>query len=173
MEFLDYNCKTGELIWRVDRGANKVKGTVAGSINSNGYRVVHINTTNYRAAILIWLWVYGEFPPIGFEVDHKNRCRDDNSLENLSLVSAKGNSQNRSKPKECSSKFVGVVWNKAACKWLARYTNSSNKRVSLGYFTDELAAAISVELHQRKTKGDLYNEMDSVEYILAQQGEQE
>jgi hypothetical protein len=71
-------------------------------------------------------------------VDHINNDKSDNRAENLQIVTQR---HNTSKDKNnCSSKYVGVSWNKAAKKWKVAIRDK-DKRIHLGYYTDELEAS--------------------------------
>ena len=71
-------------------------------------------------------------------VDHKNRDKLNNSLNNLQLISQR---ENLSKYKKgYSSKYTGVCWYKPSKKWLASIT-INGKQKHLGYFINELEAS--------------------------------
>lgn len=164
-ELFQYETVFGNLIWKVDCYANKVKGQVAGTITKYGYRNIHINSINYRAHRLVWKYHNGEIP-LGFQIDHINRDRLDNRIENLCLKTPSGNSNNRTKIKECTSRFLGVNWNKNEGKWVVRTTSLDKIRYFHGYFVDEITAGRVAETNHRKIKKNSYNELDSVNNIL-------
>jgi hypothetical protein len=75
-------------------------------------------------------------------VDHINNDRFDNRIENLQLIPHR---ENLSKDmKKRSSKYVGVRWDKKINKWQARIY-IKEKRINLGYFTDELEAHLAYQ----------------------------
>lgn len=82
-ELYDYNPLTGALI-RKGRQFNKPSKQVA---NSNGYHVMMINRKRYYAHRLVWLYLYGEWPPEGLVVDHIDNNRNNNKADNLRLLS--------------------------------------------------------------------------------------
>lgn len=101
----DYDPATGNLIRKV-RTSNSVKiGEVAGKIGNHGYRVITRNRVDYLAHHLVWLWHYGEWPKQ--EIDHINRTRADNRINNLRDVSRYENAINRSA--SCKLKLLGVT----------------------------------------------------------------
>ena len=59
----------------------ETKGKKAGSFATKGYRVVVINKKTYKEHRLVWLYHYGHMPKD--QIDHINRIRDDNRIENL------------------------------------------------------------------------------------------
>jgi hypothetical protein len=78
----DYDPATGNLI-RKTRTANSVRiGDVAGSKNVDGYIQISIDSKPYMAHRLVWLWHGKELPQF---IDHINRNKADNRIENLEL----------------------------------------------------------------------------------------
>lgn len=69
-----------------------------GVTNSKGYLVctLHLGKIRVQAKIhrIVWLSVHGRIPA-GFVLDHINRIKDDNRIENLRLADAALNSANR------------------------------------------------------------------------------
>ena len=96
-EVLAYCPDTGALTWRVNRAANALAGSAAGSPTGNGYIRVQLGRHHYRAHRLAWYLHHGTDPgPL--LVDHINRDRSDNRACNLRLVDARGNRLNSSGP---------------------------------------------------------------------------
>jgi len=125
-ELFDYD--GGDLIWKVNRGTNKVKGNIAGHVHKDGYRYIKINKRKYKAHRVIWIYINGSIDK-ELQVDHINGIRNDNSIENLRLVSNQENQWNRTKAK-------GYCWNKAAKKWRARI-QVDGKGIHLGFYNTE------------------------------------
>ena len=132
-ELLDYNPDTGELTWRVSPRANVEAGSIAGSVRDDGYRSVVIGRKAYKAHRLIWMYVYGEFP--NGEIDHINRDRDDNRIDNLREVSRSMNQYNAGIRSDNKSGFKGVSYSKSKCRWIAKLGSKQ-----LGAFKDKLEA---------------------------------
>lgn len=80
------------LIWRVNRGMAR-KGSIAGTINSRGYRHIRIDNFFYQAHRLIWIYFNEKLDDLVM-VDHINRDRSDNRLENLRTATASENNRN-------------------------------------------------------------------------------
>lgn len=91
-EVLRYCPETGEFRWLVSPSNSVRAGSVAGSVESNGYRRIAIDYTSYQATHLVWFYMTGEFP--AGMVDHRNRSRDDNRWENLRPASRSQNNAN-------------------------------------------------------------------------------
>jgi hypothetical protein len=134
-ELFDY--REGNLIWKV-RKANIINiGDIAGYIKDNGYRYIRIDGKNYRAHRLIYLYHYGYLPN---EIDHIDRNRSNNRIDNLRPATQSENKRNRGSYKNSSSCYKGVSWCKSLCKWQASiYVNGKAKH--LGYFIYEKEAA--------------------------------
>lgn len=137
LDVLHYNCYTGEFRAVITRGRRK-HGEVAGAIDkSNGYVKILVDRKRYYAHRLAWFYVHKEWPP--HEIDHKNRCRADNRIDNLRLASRTINAQNLPISKRNKSGFKGVWWDSRDGVWVS-YINASGKRYILGRFTTIEAA---------------------------------
>lgn len=90
-ECFDYDPVTGNLIWRARPrehyksrqaygNSSRFVGRVAGVLTNTGYRYVNLGK-NRPAHWLVWLWHFGRLPIE--EIDHINRDRSDNRIENL------------------------------------------------------------------------------------------
>lgn len=115
-ELFDYDPETGNLIWNIDRGSNKMRGKIAGYIHSSGYQHVRTGEGQFRAHRLIWIYHYGKEPKE--HIDHINGNRSDNRIENLREATRSENMQNRKKAhKNNSVGLIGVQ--KSGKKWKA------------------------------------------------------
>lgn len=74
------------------------------------------------------------------EVDHRNGIRSDNSWSNLRLATQQQNQANSRRPKNNTSGFKGVFWNKQRGKWAAKI-NPGGRQVHLGFFDNPKEAA--------------------------------
>lgn len=134
-ELLSYDENTGKFHWKVSRAGNK-KGSLAGTINSNGYIVIRIFSKEYRAHRLVFLYINGVMPI--FDVDHINGDRIDNRAANLREVTRSQNMQNlRVANSRSSSGLIGAGKNRD--RWAARIW-VNGKRIHLGYFHDPESA---------------------------------
>lgn len=123
----------GELIWKVDRVSIKVKGRVAGHIDSHGYRKIQIDEKGYKAHRLVWLFHYGYLPEN--DIDHHDRIKHHNRIENLREVSRSCNMRNTKLRKDNSSGIKGLSWSKQHKKWKAHITIAGKVKF-LGHFND-------------------------------------
>jgi len=134
---LDYNPKTGALLWRYredqarawnNRHANKPAFT---ALTAEGYRHGRLLYTAYYAHRVIWKMVYGTEP---LQVDHINGDRADNRISNLRSVTHQQNGKNQKKRAKSKSGILGVKQFRNG-KWIATIgVNGSSKH--LGYFAD-------------------------------------
>ena len=85
------------------------------------------------------------------QVDHINRNKRDNRRENLRIVTAAVNSQNRLRVHEKSSRYANVCWNRGCRKWQAS-VKVGGRNHHLGLFDDELEAALTA-LRWRDERG--------------------
>jgi len=136
-ELLDYDPETGVFVWKVNKGPRAAVGTIAGTVDSYGYIRIQLDKKAYRAHRLVWFYVYGQWSEK--ELDHINRIKTDNRLENLRDVSQSENQWNRDKYKNNTSGFAGVCWHKHSKKWAAQIS-AFGRGKCLGYF-DTLEAA--------------------------------
>ena len=146
-EILSYDTETGLFTWK-QRTAYRLKvGDIAGCLDDLGYVKITIKYTRYGAHRLAWLYCYGEFPPL--EIDHINRNRSDNRIDNLRLADRCLNTQNTNMRSNNSSGYRGVSYYKANGKWKAQI-RSNKKWHNLGYHdTPELASGAYEEAKRK------------------------
>jgi hypothetical protein len=91
--FLRY--QDGNLYWvKRPKQSKVVLNSVAGCLDTAGYRCVVLNARKLYVHRLIWILHNGDIPD-ALQIDHINRIKSDNRLENLRLVTHSGNGQNR------------------------------------------------------------------------------
>lgn len=133
---LDYNPVSGELTWktRSDVGLwwnDRYAGKVAGSISPNGYRQILINKQSHKSHRIAWLLFYGEWPSLC--IDHIDRNRTNNKIENLRLATKAENGRNANIQKNNTTGVTGVYWRGKRKKFEAQIRDNG-KLKSLGYF---------------------------------------
>jgi hypothetical protein len=77
-----------------------------------------------------------------FVIDHINRDKLDNRVENLRVVTNRENCSNRKRT--YTSKYVGVSWDKSRKKWASRM-QIDNIYKNLGYFEKEYDAHVAYQ----------------------------
>ena len=77
-EYFEY--RDGFLIWKKRSGTRGLAGTRAGKLRKDGYFDVGLKGKYYLVHRIVYALHYGIFPEV---VDHVNRDRSDNRVENL------------------------------------------------------------------------------------------
>ena len=140
-----YNPSTGLLTRKVRTSNSTKKGDIVGCPDRKGYLQVGVGNDVFFVHRVVWLVVHGVWPTN--QVDHINRVKNDNRMENLRSVTNSQNSCNRGKPSNNTSGFVGVY--KHGNKWKACITR---KRVCcyLGLFLDKQQAVLARAKAERR-----------------------
>ena len=132
-EMMNYDKNTGIFTWIKKPCRNIPIGKVAGYKKDTGYVSIDIDKGTYPAHHLAWLYEYGIMPPE--QIDHWDRVRNNNAIENLSLTSNQKNQMNKSK-RRGREDFNGVYWNKRDSMWLAQITYLG-KQIYLGQYKNK------------------------------------
>jgi hypothetical protein len=123
--------KDGNLYNRIQRGSAG-KDVIAGNLANNGYFCIKVNGKSYKAHRLIYKFHNPEWNLFDSgksnQIDHLNRIRGDNRIENLRVVTAQENSHNNG--------AKGYYWNKATELWQASI-RVNGKASHLGFFKKE------------------------------------
>lgn len=135
-ELFDY--KDGALFWKVT-GSGIIRG-LAGCPHWTGYKIVGIKRKVYQLHRVIFLWHHGYMPEC--EIDHINRDRGDNRIENLREVSVSCNQRNRGNPKNNNSGVKGVWWDTANRVWRSGI-RVNGKQYALGSFKFKYDAVLT------------------------------
>lgn len=159
-EIFDY--KDGFLYWKKLNPGNyngKAKiGEKAGSVSlthSGPRRMVRIKKYTYYTSRIIFFYHHGYFPEF---VDHKDRDKSNEKIDNLRAATASENSRNRTSNKGSSSKYLGVSYCQRTTRRILKTTGEmgfwsyprwaatitiAGKFKHLGYFKTEIEAAIA------------------------------
>ncbi len=114
-ELFDY--KDGSLFWKKPPKCQVKIGDEAGSMHWSGYRIVRVDRRLYLSHRMIWLYLHGYFPEDG--LDHIDKNKLNNRIENLREVSQVCNSRNCGNFKHNKSGVKGVHWAKANNRWIS------------------------------------------------------
>ena len=137
---LHYDQDTGVFTRKVATGGRyrTAVGDVAGCANDQGYILISVQSHQYRAHRLAWLYTTGSWPT--GEVDHRDGNRTNNRWANLRDVTTQINAQNKRNPMAHNKVgLLGVSWNKKDCAFTARL-KVNGRYLSLGYYRTPEAA---------------------------------
>lgn len=138
-ELLDYNPSTGDFFWRVDRGGKRA-GDRAGC-KKRLYVAISVDDQIYRAHLLAWLWMTGEFPALF--IDHRDLDKHNNAWSNLREATKSQNQANTGLIATNASGLKGVsryrAGERAGKPWQATI-QKNGKSIFLGHFATKEAA---------------------------------
>ena len=141
-----FDHRDGKLYWRRRSNSRAAAGQEAGTINSEGYRVVTIDGKNIHAHRLVWLWHGQEFPP---QIDHINGDRLDNRMENLRVSDYVTNAYNSKRRTDNKSGVKGVSWCNTHQRWVVQLYHD-RKKVWGRFKTLDEAKAFADSVRQAK-----------------------
>jgi len=136
-ELLEYQ-EDGFLIWKVSY-CNKIRvGSIAGTTKpgTHGYHSIRVLGETYLLHQIIYLWHHGYIPEY---IDHEDRIKINNRIDNLRDISNSRNMQNAGISKNNTSGVTGVSWYPHKSKWRA-FIKIDYKLVTIGYYTDYVDA---------------------------------
>lgn len=147
-----FRYENGKIYWLSKPSKHIPAGTEAGCCDeASGYVLVKYRGVLHRAHRIIWEIHNG---PLGDAIiDHNNRIKTDNRIENLRKGYQDLNQKNRSKQKNNKSGYTGVCWDSNRQTWNAKI-QVNGKTVNLGRFAEKddaisarLAAEIQYDFH--------------------------
>ena len=120
-----------------------------GSLDKDGYLIIKVKGKQFKAHRIVWLLNYGEFPKT--ELDHINRNRLDNRIENLRLADRELNCRNRTIQPNKDTGVVGIYLDKAT-KGLKKKYCFHFKEKTYRFYTLQAAIKCKEELINGKEK---------------------
>jgi hypothetical protein len=146
-QLFDY--RDGNLYWKNDNRAKKIKGLIAGYLKQDGYIGIRYMGKLYQAHRLVYLFHYGYLPE---QIDHINTIKNDNRIENLRPCDSSNNHLNVSMISSNSSGHKNVTWHKKAKKWQVGFV-LKGKFKHFGIYLDlELADLVAQEARNKYHK---------------------
>lgn len=128
---------------------------VENKINTpHGYCQVEFNGTKIRYHNIIWVLSTGKDIPSGLVVDHINGNKLDSRMENMRLVTYRGNSQNQEMHRK--GQLVGAVFHKRFGKYQASIYIS--KKIFVGNYETEQEAHEAYKIACKHIKSYVDNE---------------
>jgi hypothetical protein len=147
-ELFEY--RDGVLIWKVrpSKWGHIYAGDIAGTPNMYGYCQIRIDGRFYRRSRLIFFMFNGFWPKN--QIDHIDRDRSNDRIENLRDVTSSQNKWNTKKYDNAK----GCHWIKSRRKWHAQI-RINGKQTFLGYHDTEAEArtaylAARIEYHGKQ-----------------------
>lgn len=139
-ELLIYDPLTGLFLWRVNRTGSARAGTIAGTLDTDGYRQIRIDGRLYLAHRLAWLYVHGRWPRS--DLDHCDLDRDHNAIENLRPCTQSENNANTRVRSDNILGRKGVTYDAQRKRYRARI-RKRGRLYHLGWFKriEDAAAA--------------------------------
>ena len=131
------------LAWKVQKAKIVKIGKPITCKDGRGYYTVQVDGAALKVHRIIYIMLKGEIPERNV-IDHVDRCRTNNAESNLRAVSVADNRKNTSLVANKTSKYRDVCWHKASNRWVAQITDANGKKVYLGIFKEEEAAAKAV-----------------------------
>ena len=138
-----YDPATG-VFTRKKKWGSKPVGSVVGGLSQDGYVQIAFNGRTHTAQRLAWLYVYKQWP--AGVIDHINRNRTDNRIENLRDVGRSENANNSGPQRRSQSGVKGVslrpLRNGRRLKkaWRADIVANGNRKFLGNFYTIEDAA---------------------------------
>ena len=133
---LNYDSSTGEFSWKC---YGRYSCKKAGSPHSRGYVSVAVLKKKYLAHRLAWLYIHGEFPKN--QLDHINRNRSDNRIDNLREATNSENCQNKTILKNNTTGYLGVTRKSGRVGYESSIAFNGKSRYLGTFKTPELAHA--------------------------------
>ena len=135
----------GNLIWKVDSGARKVKGNVAGQPEKSGHLSTKWKGKRYKIHRLIYLMHHGHLPEY---LDHIDGNPSNNRIENLRPITKSQNMMNS----KSRSEHKNVTWHKGREQWRVAITKDRKQYASFHKTLEE--AKIAAEKLRQELHGD-------------------
>lgn len=151
---VSYNPNTGEFFWVECCRKPSRNGKRADKKMPNGYMYIKAAQKTHSASRLAYK-LYYNIDPHPYEIDHINRIKDDNRIENLRLVTRGQNLRNRVfAPNKCGA--TGVSLHKQSGLYRARYRNKTTYHQTVGEATmayQEMFSSDSTQLPKKFNHG--------------------
>lgn len=126
LDTLEYDSVTGKFFRKKTIGGQR-KGSLAGKLDKDGYRVIKIKGRIYRAHRLAWFYLKRVWPKK--HLDHINNVRDDNRIENLREATIQENACNKKMYASNKSGIKGVCYDPKKKKWVMQIRILNGKRL--------------------------------------------
>lgn len=143
-EALTYNCQTGEIRNRIDRGARAPAGKLAGSMGQHGYRSLFLDGQSLLCSRVAWAMHYGHWPRL--EIGHRDGNRGNDAISNLIDAPRGIHHANSTKPNSDSDSPALGVRRRGHTKRLQAFYDGRH----IGYFDTAEEAQRAVWKHKQE-----------------------
>lgn len=150
LEALSYDPKTGIFRWRVRNCWRRKHGDLAGTTNKRGYVVICLDRHLVLGHRLAWFYIHGIWPG---ELDHRDKVKNHNWIDNLREASTSQNHANLNAPAHNTTGFKGVYWHKKAGRYMASIKHNY-KQIYLGLHDTKEAAHAAYCAKAKELFGD-------------------
>lgn len=138
-QLLLYDPLTGIFTWRKEKVKGKhTGGSNAGHADARGYCKISLDGQKYYAHRLAWFYHYARWPTKN--IDHIDRCRNNNRISNLRDVGQSKNALNGPLRRNNASGFTGVSYDERRKTWVAYITVAGKKKHLGAYMSLALAS---------------------------------
>lgn len=142
-------------VGKISKSSHISLGDACGSFDPiDGYWKLHALGYHYKVHRLVWYLNYGKIPD-GYHVDHIDRDRSNNKIENLRVIPPSINGKNRSKNKNSKTGINGVTYSEFYDKrgtLIRKYTvtitcngKRFNRSFSVNKYGKERALELAIE----------------------------
>lgn len=146
----EYDADSGTLVRKISTSANAKAGAVVGSLDGKGYLHVSIYKRFVRIHRIVYFLHTGEVPK---QIDHVDRNRTNNRVENLRPCDEHRNAGNTGMYKHNTSGYRGVSFNTKRRRWCAQI-KKFGKQTPLGDFATKEEAALRYNEAAREHFGE-------------------
>jgi hypothetical protein len=139
--------KDGFLFWKETINNRSRKGKKAGHLHSSGYMHVQVDKKTYKVHRIIYEIFNGPIPE-GYVIDHIDRNKNNNIIENLRLATISQNLFNTSKTIKNSTGYKGVRYSSHYEGYYAQImVNGKQKHLGVFKTPEEAAKQLQGEFY--------------------------
>lgn len=131
----------------------KKSGVSVGWITDRGYFKVHMNGKEYFSHRLIWIYHFGVIGSL--DIDHIDRDKANNRIENLRTCTRSANLHNATAKRDNKGGCVGVAWNKKHKYWEVEIS-INYARTKLGIYKDYFEACCIRKAFEVDNRSDIW-----------------
>lgn len=153
----------GNLLWRKTLGPKIIKHKKAGFIDKDGYLVIGYKNKLYRAHRLIYFIV--NCINSTDQIDHINRNRLDNRIENLRVSNQSSNQINAGIKSNNKSGVTGVCYDKSRGKWVVQIQDKNKKSIRKRFLSFRDAVEYRYKLEKELSHYSVQTKSSAFEWL--------